>query len=361
MPLAPLLPVLDIHERLQTIFPEGTANRNYVTREIAAKTVFVMLYIGAVEGAECWLRPDQVTRMTDAQAVSSGDGDREAWLEESMRPTAGYLEGRWYATNTREPIRDETLRAGLVRTGAVKERHGLPTTSPQPRYALAQDFMTLLDPGLTGDALDAAIAAWQEANLSSGALARVAIMRRGAVAREGRVLVTFPSGETRDMEPGPSSVISKAVVEEFAPRFLEHSGVIWLSESRNQVVARDDGLAQEIGLTIEPDRNLPDLILVDLGPAEPLLVFVEVVATAGPVSEARQIALMAVATEAGFSEDQVAFVTAYAARDDSAFKGSVSELAWRSFAWFMSEPDHIMVLHLGADAEQVRLSDLMKS
>ena len=113
-------------------------------------------------------------------------------------------------------------------------------------------------------------------------------MRRGAVAREGRILVTFPNGETRNMEPGPSSVISKAVVEEFASRFLIQPGVIWLSESRNQVVARDDDLAQDIGLTIEPDRNLPDLILVDLGPVEPLLVFVEVVATAGPVSEARQ-------------------------------------------------------------------------
>ena len=65
MPLSPLLAVADIHERLQTIFPDGTANRNYVTREIAAKTVFVMLYIGAVEGAGRWLRPDQVTRMTE--------------------------------------------------------------------------------------------------------------------------------------------------------------------------------------------------------------------------------------------------------------------------------------------------------
>ena len=77
MPLPPLLPLPDIHERLQTIFPEGTANRNYVTREIAAKTVFVMLYIGAVEGENCWLRPDQVTRMTDAQAVLAEDSSRD--------------------------------------------------------------------------------------------------------------------------------------------------------------------------------------------------------------------------------------------------------------------------------------------
>ena len=71
------------------------------------------------------------------------------------------------------------------------------------------------------------------------------------------------------------------------------------------------------------------LILVDLGPAEPLLIFVEVVA-------------------------------AYANRDDGAFKGSVSEPAWRSFAWFVSEPDHIMVLHRGADAGRALLSELMR-
>ena len=126
--MPPLLPLTDLHERLREIFPKGTANRNYVIREIAAKTVFVMLYIGAVQGAECWLRPDQVTRMTDTQAVLHGHGDREAWQRESMRPAAGNIEGRWYAANTREPSRDETLREGLVRLGAVIEREGLPTT-----------------------------------------------------------------------------------------------------------------------------------------------------------------------------------------------------------------------------------------
>ena len=99
---------------------------------------------------------------------------------------------------------------------------------------------------------------------------------------------------------------------------------------------------------------------MDLGPAEPLLIFVEVVATDGPVNEARQAALMGIATEAGFREHQVAFVTAYAVRDAGAFKGSVREIAWRSFVWFMSEPEHIMVLHRGANADQALLSELMR-
>ena len=111
--------------------------------------------------------------------------------------------------------------------GPSREREGLPTTLPRPRYALAADFAALFHPDLLDEALQAQIARWQEANLSPGALARITIIRCGAVAREGRVLVTFPNGETRDMEPGPSSVISKAVVEEFAARFLEQPGVIW--------------------------------------------------------------------------------------------------------------------------------------
>ena len=358
MTLPALTPVTDILERLQVIFPSGTTNRNYVTREIAAKTVFVMMYIGAIEGLDHWIRPDQVTRMTDSQAASTSNTDREAWREESLRPAGGSIDGRWYAVNTREPIRDETLREGLVRTGAVVEREGIPTTSPLPRYALARDFAGLLDPVLSGHALEAAVSSWQESNLSTGALARIAIMRQGAVSSEGRILVTLPSGEARQMQPGPSSVVSKAVIEDFASRFLEMPGVIWLSESRNQVVAKDDELAQAIGLTIDPQRHLPDLILVDLGPSEPLLVFVEVVATAGPVSASRQAALWRIAEEAGFKEKQVIYVTAFEDRDTAAFKSSVSQLAWRSFAWFMSEPDHIMILHQGTDNGLVKLTKL---
>lgn len=357
--LPTLLPVPEVHERLKVIFPEGTPQRNFLTREIAAKTVFAMLYAGAVDGTECWLRPDQVTRMTDEQAARSGDEDRIAWREASMRPITDPIIGRWYAANTREPIRDETLREGLIRMGAVRERGSLPTTSPSPRYALDPNFAALFDPGLVGGTLETAIDAWQEDFLSAGALARVAILRRGTVAAEDRVLVTFPNGETRHMEPGPSSVISKAVVEEFAPRFLETPGVIWLSESRNKVVARDDELAQAIGLEIQPDLNLPDLILADLGPTEPLIVFVEVVASAGAVSESRKDALLSVATEAGFADRQVAFVTTFADRNHAAFKRSVSELAWRSFAWFMSEPDHIIVLRQGIGTTRQKLTALV--
>lgn len=353
MSLPPVLPVSNIHQRLQAIFPEGTPNRANCTWEIAAKTVFVMLYVGAVEGVDIWIRPDQVTRMTDAQAANEEAAARLAWTTESLKSSKGEIPGRWYAVNTRESIRDDSIRAGFVANGVVVEREGLATTSPSPRYALKLDFAALFDPALDGDFLQSAIANWQSENLNAGALARITMVRKGAVAGGDHLMVKYPSGETRRMAPGPSSVISKAVTEIFAPRFLEQPAVIFLSESRNKVVSRDDDLAKAVGLKIRAEKNLPDIILADLGPKHPLLVFIEVVATDGPVTRERKKALTDLARGAGFPPEHVVFVTAFLDRSDSAFKKAVDSLAWGAFVWFASEPEHLIHLNEG-EASTVR-------
>lgn len=120
--------------------------------------------------------------------------------------------------------------------------------------------------------------------------------------------------------------------------------MLWISESGNKIIQRDDQLAQALGLKIEVDKLLPDTILVDLAPAEPLIVFVEAVATAGEIGEARRTAFLELMTAAGFKTDQVAFVTAFADRNAAAFKRAISNLAWGSFAWCLSEPEHLIVL-----------------
>lgn len=358
--LPPVPSVDDIKQRLEEIFPEGTTNRNYCIRELAAKTIFVMLYVGAIAGFGRWLRPDQVTRMTDQQATKINEKDRERWTEISLKATRGAIRGRWYAQNTREPIRDETIRNCFLPAGAVEEKEGLPTTSSKPRYALAYDFAQLFDPGLVGQTRNQRIKKWREAHLTPSALARVQLVRQAAVAGSNSVLVSFPNGETRQLAPGPSSTIAKSVIEVFAPRFLEIPGVVWLSESRRKVVARDDDLARRIGLVIQSERNLPDIILVDLGPAEPILVFVEVVATDGPINESRKNALLKIVGQAGYSQQQIAFLTAYRDKDEGAFRKTISSLAWGSFAWFASEPMNIMALHEGTENENRTLSDLIQ-
>jgi hypothetical protein len=291
--------------------------------------------------------------MTDKQASKTTAADRAAWAKKSIAPSKSEIRGRWYAANTRESIRDDTLRNGLVQNAAVIERTGLPTTSPAGRYALEGGFAALFDPALAGAAFTAAVAAWQAKNLTAGARMRIAIMRKGASSGTGRLLVTFPNGETRLMAPGPSSDLSKHVIEVFAPRFLGAPAVVFLSESRDKVVSRDDELAKKIGLNILADKNLPDIILADLAPAHPLLVFVEIVASDGPVSEARKTALLALTDAAGFPRDHIAFVTAFFDRSNAKFKKAVDSLAWGGFAWFAAEPEHLLEL-IDGSAGQVR-------
>jgi len=347
--LASVTPLSTITDRLRIIFPEGTPHRNYCVREVAARTVWVMLYAGALEGAGRWLRPSMVTDMSDRQARRLADAERNKWYRKSEHPGRSRSAGAWFAPNSREQIRDETLRLGLIPNGAVIERKGLPTTSPAPRYALSLDFAALLKDDLAGEKLNVAIEKWRKAHLSKAALARVTLMRKGAVKTGGAVTVTFPSGHSRTLAPGPSSDFSKALVEEFAPRYLVRPAVLWLSESASKVRDCDDELAASLGLRIDATRNLPDLILIDVGTtgADFLVVFAEVVATDGPVNESRKKALLAIAQDAGFDARNIAFLTVYRDRGDQAFRRSVADLALGSFIWFMAEPDSLLILREG--------------
>lgn len=356
--MLPKVPSLDvILERLPVIFPEGTENRNYVVREMAAKTIYVMFYAGAIEGLDSWIRPSQVTDMGSQQAELVDDLSRNEWVSLTLSSKKDRPIDSWYAPNSREPIRDETIRTGFIPCNAVVERKGLPTTSSKPKYCLESSFAKLFSEDLKDEDLNDAITQWQSSHLNKAALARIRLMKFGATAAEDAVVITFPNGEKRTLAPGPSSVIAKAVIEVFAPKFLKSPAVLWLSESGNKVVARDEGLAQSLGLNIDASKALPDIILIDLGlesaGSDMLVVFTEVVATDGPINRERKITLTRLAMEAGFSESNLAFLTAFMDRGGAPFRKSISELAWGSYAWFASEPENLIDLR---DGQPVKLS-----
>jgi len=359
MPLPPLPNVKEAQRRLKLVFPEGTPHRTYVVREMAAKTIFAMLYVGAIEGSNCWLAPKHVYRLSDTQARMRTEDARRSFGQAAMRPGFVPKIGRWYADNSRESIRDETLKEGLVALGAVVVRPGIATTSGQPRYAMKADFAELFSPTLEGAILTQRITAWQEQHLSAEAQARLSIVRHGRTATKGTVTVTLPSGESRNMQPGLSSEITKQVIEVFATRFLVNPAVIWISESGNKVIARDDVLAREIGIDISPQKALPDIILADV--ADPLLlVFVEVVATDGSINDSRRRALMELARESKIAERYLLFVTAFLDRAESAFRKAIPNLAWGSFAWFAAEPQNVIALDGTRPQAISKLRDLVR-
>lgn len=341
--LSTVPPLSVIGLRLQLVFPEGVDHRNYVIRDMAARTLYVMFYVDAIEGSGRWIRPSMVTDMTDKTAKDTKESTRLAWYDMMLSSKKAHSGERWYAPNSREPIRDETIRVGLIPNGAIIER-ALPTSSGLPRYALAKDFAALFGKALVGTSLTAAIAAWQAAHLSSAAKARLQVLKAGVTRSGSHVLVKYPNGTTHRLAPGPSSIIAKAVIEEFAPTFLKDPAVLWFSDSASKVRVADAELAGSLGLHIDPSRLLPDIILVDVGAGtQALFVFVEVVATDGPVSEHRKSELLRLAATAGIDSKRVLFVTAYDHRGGGSFVKTVANLAVPSFAWFRAEPSHLFI------------------
>lgn len=336
----PEIPDLDtVKRRVESIFPAGIDNHGYVTREMASKTIFVMLYTDAIEG-HGWLRPNQITRMTDVAADARGEDDRRNWTKASLL-ARGDIPGRWYADNTREPIRDETLRYGLLAFGAVVEREGLKTTASTPRWALAADFAELFL--CSEEEFPARVTEWRANHLTPAALARLAAVQAGiAGGKEGEILVTLPNLRTRVLAPGESSIIAKAVVEEFAPRFLERPGVVWLSESSRKDEGADLRLAKLVKLDLSESRILPDVILVDLAEGRSQFVFVEVVSTDGPINEQRKTDLTKLLEQGGHSLADAAFVTAFLDRGQASFRRLSSHIAWDSYVWFAAEPEKMI-------------------
>ncbi len=338
---APLPDIQEIQRRLHIIFPEGISDRNFLVREMAARTVFVMLYVDAIEDQDIWIGPKQITRMTDAVACKQGDSERVAYFAGTKK--RGYKpEGEpWYQDNTREPIRDETLRQGFIEKGAVVVRQGLATTSSLGRYALRKSFAKLFL--IDRDLFENAANAWSEHYLSPAELARTRIMNARQSDDES-VEVQLPGGGARVLSAGASSALAKAVVEEFATRHLITPAVLWISESSTKVILEDDELMKSIGLTIDQQTLLPDIVLADLGRENILIVFVEVVATDGPITEARKGELRSLAKNAGYPEENIAFVSAFEHRNSGPLKKRFSGIAVDTLIWCMAEPDLLIWL-----------------
>lgn len=350
------LPTIEeVRRRLSLIIPGAQDPEGWARRELAAKTIFVMLYGYAIEGFDRWIRPTAVADMTDAQASQHNPEIRRSWLDTVQgRHRPRNVTGRWFSENTRESIRDETLRT-LVDLGIVVTRSGLPTTSPKPRYALRRGFADLLSPELSEVPLVQAIDHWQEENLSAAALARVVLEKQRASTRGRRVRVRLPSGETRILAPGPSSELTRAAIEDFAPRFLEEPAAVMISESARKLLFRDEALLKAIGLEIDVSATLPDVILVDVGSEPPIIVFVECVATDGPINERRKKELETIASEGRFPASDCAYVTVFHDRTGPPYRRMAASLAWGTCAWFVSEPEHIIVLRHGGEERLDRL------
>ena len=350
----PHLPTLEsIAERLQMIFPEGTENRNYVVSQMASRTIYVMMYAGAIEGKESWIRPSQVTDMCPEQAAKRSDSDRKTWIKLSLANKLDRPKTSWYAPKSRGPLREETIRNGFIALGAVVEREGLPVITPLPKYTMEQPFAALFDEKLAGEDLENAIQAWQETHLNPNALRRIRLVGAHVTAsKAGAIKTELPNAGAVMLDAGVKGVMSKAIFEQFAPKFLKDPAVIWFSEAQDSVGKE---LSKQLKIKLNAKWSLPSIILVDLGEKEDgsdmLFVFIEIAESSDDaINSVRKKSLSAIAKRAGIKSKQLVYVTVFQDRSVPEFKNAIGELSWGTSAWFTSEPANILNLTPGSSS-----------
>lgn len=338
-----IIALAQVRQRLVEIFPEDFPDRRILVGDMATRAVHVFLYGNFVADSGHFLRPSHVYFFTHEQADKTTVTEREQWRLASTKPGFRPAGRRWYADNSRESIRDDLMRNTMLRLGLVRKSSGVAITSSKPIWYLDKDFAALFSPDLTGRSLAQAIARWRTSALDQGTLQRMALRAGGIEKKSGDVFIEMPDGSRMRVSAGPSAIIAKHVIEQYATRHLKNPAVLWLSASDKKAYPQFVELAAKVGLRFDLNAELPDVILADM--TTPVkFIFFEIVATDGAMTQTRQEALAQLIKKSRIPLSHVTFISAFEDRDVTPFKKNFSQLAYDSYVWFRTEPD--LLVHL---------------
>lgn len=234
-----------------------------------------------------------------------------------------------YAENSRETFRKQAMHS--FRAAAIIEDNGTATNSPNYRYRVTAEALSLFRSYGTAN--------WSE-NLS--AFLSVHKMLKEAYASKKRVgkMTVAVDGLEHALSPGVHNQLQKAVIEEFAPRFLRASRCLYLGDTSKRDLIKDVEGLRRLGLQITLHDKMPDIVLYV--PERDWLVFVECVTSVGPMSAARLVEINQMTSDVTAGK---VFLTAFL--DRRTYKRFSDQIAWETDVWIAEEPDHM--IHLNGD------------
>lgn len=164
---------------------------------------------------------------------------------------------RSYAENSRESFRKETLHQ-FVASGLVLQNPDKPDRTPNsPKwcYQIAPDAKRLLE--------TYGSAQWRSA-VDAYRAGVESLSERYAAAREMAMTpCLLPGGQVLKLAPGRHGELIRDIVEQFAPRFLPGSSLLYVGDTGNKSIVFDkDGFAR-IGVSLHDRGKLPDAVFLD--------------------------------------------------------------------------------------------------
>ena len=237
--------------------------------------------------------------------------------------------GITYAENSRETIRKQAMHH--FRNAAFIEDNGKATNSPNYRYRLTDEMLKLIQ--------SYGSRTWNK-NLAIFLSNHETLISLYASKRAVRKMPVKINGSEFTFSPGKHNELQKAIIEEFAPRFAPNSECLYVGDTIEKDLVKNEDKLRELGFSITLHDKMPDVVLYS--PEKDWLYFVEAVTSVGPMEAKRikEIEEMTMDVTAG-----KIYVTAFL--DFKTFKKFSESLAWETEVWIADMPDHM--IHLNGD------------
>jgi hypothetical protein len=234
-----------------------------------------------------------------------------------------------YAPNTRETVRRQTMHqfvdAGIALYNPDKPDR--PVNSPAAVYQIEPAALTLLRSFDTRT--------WHN-KLTAYLAERQTLTARYAKERKQNLIpVQIAPGQKINLSPGEHSELIRAIIEDFAPRFVPGAELIYAGDTGEKWGYFDAVLLTKRGVNVDAHGKMPDVVLFD--PKQKWLVLVESVTSHGPVDGKRHAELgkLFAGSTAG-----LVYVTAFPTR---AIMGRyLGEIAWETEVWVADSPSHLI-------------------
>lgn len=234
-----------------------------------------------------------------------------------------------YAPNSRETFRRFTMHQ-FVDAGIALYNPDKPTravNSPKAVYQIEIETLNLIKKYNTPD--------WDSA-LEEYLSQRQTLIERYAKERlQNKIPVQIAEGKEIYITPGEHSELIKAIIEDFAPRYIPGGKLIYAGDTGEKMGYFDEDLLKRLGVVVDSHGKMPDVVIYF--PTKDWLLLVESVTSHGPVDGKRHEELARL-----FKKSKVGIVYVTAFPNRSIMARYLSDIAWETEVWVADAPSHLI-------------------
>lgn len=234
-----------------------------------------------------------------------------------------------YAENSRETFRKQALNH--FRNAAIVEDNGVATNSPNYKYRLTQEFLELLKHYKTKE--------WND-KLTKFLEIHTKLIDLYASKKKRQKMPVKINGKDFTFSTGKHNLLQKFIIEDFAPRFAENAEVLYVGDTLDKDLYKDDNKLKYLGFEIGVHDKMPDVVLYCAD--KKWIYFIEAVTSVGPMNPKRLIEINEMTSKVKSGK---IYVTAFI--DLLTYKKFVPDLAWDTEVWIAEIPEHM--IHLNGD------------